>query len=195
MRRRTRPEYTYEQLKQLYSTPHDSSQWPDHRARADWTISLGATVAPMFGQVRTIADLSCGNAQIPLGIADKLNVPRHNVILGDFAACEDYDLYGPLETAIKKIPKVDLFVLSETLEHLDQPDIVLRMIRRQCDILLLTTPLNEQYDNPEHYWVWDDAGIRQMLTESTFVPRFYSSAMFQQYLNLGDYGYQLWVAN
>jgi hypothetical protein len=59
---------------------------------------------------------------------------------------------------------VDVFVLSETLEHVERPAELLAAIRKKARHLLLSTPLAEFDDrNPEHYWGWDKAGIRELL--------------------------------
>jgi hypothetical protein len=55
-------------------------------------------------------------------------------------------------------------VCSETLEHVEDPDAVLRAIRGRSWSLLLTTPHGEADDaNPEHYWGWHADDLDPML--------------------------------
>jgi len=179
MRKRLRGAYSDEDLKIVYSTPHVHSGWVDHRQRVRSTIAL----AGWFENVRSIADLSCGDG----AIIDALNVPTK--YKGDFAP--KYDIHGAMEETLLQIPHVDLLIMSETIEHLDDPDLVLRMAREKAKYLILSTPNGEDNDgNPQHYWGWDDKDIRAMLIEAGWLPVIYSSLEFAD-ANL-IYDYQLW---
>jgi SAM-dependent methyltransferase len=154
-RRRLRPAYTAEQLRQVYETPHDHRKWADHHLRVDSTIVLARWLSAMKG-VRTAADLSCGNGAILDAI------PAEKKYYGDFAP--GYDFTGPLEETLDQIPNVDLYICSETIEHLDDPDKVLAQIRQKAKMMVLSTPIGEDDDNnPEHYWGWDMAAVGEML--------------------------------
>lgn len=159
-RRRLRPAYTPDELARIYATPHDHTHWDDHKIRVGVTIEACRWVLRR-SEVRTGADLSCGDAAI-LGALD---VDR--VILGDYAP--GYEHTGPIEETIERIPPVDLFVCSETLEHVDQPDEVLTQIRKKTNWLVLSTPVDAFHDvNPEHYWAWDRQGVESMLAAAGF---------------------------
>lgn len=59
---------------------------------------------------------------------------------------------------------VDVYICSETLEHLEDPDAVLRKIRGKSGHLVLTTPDSEATnENPEHYWSWGTGDLESML--------------------------------
>ena len=61
-------------------------------------------------------------------------------------------------------PSVDLWILSETLEHLDDPELVLRLIRERAKALVLSTPVGADGDtNPEHLWSWSADDVAEML--------------------------------
>jgi hypothetical protein len=114
-----------------------------------------------------LADLSCGDS----ALVDALSANQHEPWRGDICDIEigGLDLLGPIEETIDQIPHVDLFILSETLEHLDDPAMVLRKIRAKADRLLMSTPIHsdDMLDaNPEHYWQWDYADLKAMLLES-----------------------------
>lgn len=159
MRKRLRPAYSPEELRRLYSAPHDYRRWPDHHLRVNVTIQ----VAKYLGVAARVADLSCGAGIIATSLG------AHEVILGDFAP--GYGIHGPLEETIDQIPKVDLFLCCETLEHLDDPDAALLKIREKAHALVLSTPEGETTDeNPEHYWGWDSNGVKKMLREAGFTP-------------------------
>lgn len=152
-RQRLRPAHTAEQLAAIYPQPHDHTRWRDHHVRVDATIALARGIE----NVHSIADLSCGDAAIAKAVAAEVT------ILGDYAP--GYDIQGPIEQTIINIPQVDLYICSESIEHLDDPDTVLKFIRSKARQLVLTTPVDNWGDaNVEHYWAWSRADVEQMLT-------------------------------
>lgn len=181
--RRLRPAYTDADLAEMYAQPHDHTTWHEHRHRVASTIAFGVMAAP---EVLTIADLSCGDAAIPNGIADQIPV---KLTLGDYAP--GYEHTGPLEQTIHDIDRVDLFICSETLEHLDDPRLALDLIRDKANLLLLSTPLDEADDsNPEHYWSWSKDDIAGLLELSGWEPSGYYAEL--HYPNC--HGFQIWLA-
>ena len=179
MRIRLRGAYSDEDLQKVYSMPHVHTGWPDHRQRVRSTIAL----AGWFENVQSVADLSCGDG----AIIDALDVPIK--YKGDYAP--KYEIHGAIEDTLLQIPRVDLLILSETLEHLDDPDLVLRMSRTKARYMVLTTPNGEDNDgNPQHYWGWDDKDIRAMLIGAGWNPVIYQSLEFADASLV--YDYQLW---
>lgn len=181
MRVRLRPAYEPGDLAKIYERPHQHSGWFDHKVRVETTIAI----AKHFTPVDSIADLSAGDAAIINALDSK------NKYIGDYAP--GYQYTGPIEATIKQIPKVDMFICSETLEHIDDPDAVLRDIRKKTKLLILTTPDNETSpNNPEHYWGWDTAAVGDMLRGAGFQPQVLNSLNFltDDYV----YNYQMWVA-
>ncbi|MBV9920287.1 MAG: hypothetical protein JOY78_05435 [Pseudonocardia sp.] len=181
--RRLRPAHTPDELTKLYATPHEHRGWDDHRVRvattAQWAHQL-------VGWVGTAADLSCGDG----AILKALDVDRQRYF-GDFAP--GWDFTGPIEQTITSLPNVDLFVCCETLEHLDDPSLVLKQIRARTDHLLLSTPIDAWQDtNPEHYWAWSRDGVEDLLTEVGFEVRAFMSLDFRPMPR--DYCYGVWVA-
>lgn len=158
MRVRLHPPHTEEYLRELYAVPHNHTRWEDHLVRVEKTIELAHALAP---DPRVIADLSCGDAAISQALAGMAS-EKPQVILGDYAP--GYEITGPIEETLTKVDHADLWIISETVEHLDDPDGVLAGIRYRSDALVLSTPLSE-FDpvNPEHYWGWDHDGVRDLL--------------------------------
>lgn len=179
MRIRLRPAYTESELAKIYATPHDHRRWIDHHLRVGVTIEFCGWFKSCG--VQTVADLSCGDA----AIARALDVEER--ILGDYAP--GYKWTGPIEETIHQIRNVDLFILSETLEHLDNPEQVLMEIRKKTRYLVLSTPEGETSNgNPEHYWGWDSTEVERLLVGAGFTPEIHTV------LNLREYGYdfQIW---
>lgn len=182
---RNRLAYTPEELAEVYTREYDHTRWPDHIARVEKTIEVGlAFIADLTGFL-WMADLSCGDAAIALGISESRDPAYTDLYLGDYVAGREFR--GPIENTLEYIPHVDLFILSETLEHVDDPEMVLHRIRRKSDRLLLTTPkMTCPDDNPEHYHSWDDEHIRGMLALTGWTPEIYE----ELYAGIG-YTYQI----
>jgi hypothetical protein len=176
-RQRLRPAHSPEELAEIYARPHDHTQWQDHVVRVEATIDLAQT----FEHVRSAADLSCGSGAV-LGALD---VPTK--YFGDFAS--GYRYTGPIEQTIEQIPSVDLFINTETLEHLDDPDDVLKRIRAKTTGLVLSTPVDAWDDeNREHYWAWSAADVEEMLAAADFEVCAYVELDFRSHGMVYDYG-------
>jgi len=159
MIKRLREKYSDEELSRIYSTPHQSWKDTDHNIRVERTIEF---IDKNFDSIKNAADLSAGDARIINSI--KIEGDKY---IGDFAP--GYDLTGPIEKTLLEIPKVDLFINSETLEHMDDPQDVLNRIREKTDHLVLSTPVGKFNDtNPEHYWAWDYEGVEELLNKAGF---------------------------
>lgn len=189
MRIRLRPAWSPGELADIYPAPHDAALYGyGHELRVDTTIALGVATVKV-NRLSSVADLSTGNAAIPKRIA--LNCGRHcTVTLGDFAA--GYEHRGPIEETLDRLTEpVDLFVLSETVEHLDDPDGTLTRIRSKAKHLLLSTPIGEtDLGNREHYWGWDQAGVADMLAAAGWDV----AAARRVDITLPDtYSYQIWA--
>lgn len=103
------------------------------------------------------ADLSCGDG----AIVDAVAAGRR--IHGDLAP--GWEVCGPIEQTLASLPAVDLYVCAETLEHVDDPDLILRLVRARSAVLVLSTPVGAWGDsNPEHLWAWDRSEVEGMLT-------------------------------
>ena len=183
-RRRLRPLQTPEELKRIYSQPHDHYRYGyGHYLRVEHTITLGKWAVKDF-KLNSGADLSCGNGAIlkalPLGLK----------VFGDFAP--GYQLTGAIEDTINEIHPVDLFICSETIEHLDDPELVLSKIRNRSRYLLLSTPIGEDdLGNPEHLWGWDTEAVEEILNATGFETVL---ARLELFTPGHGYDYQIWVA-
>lgn len=186
-RRRLREKYTDEQLSRIYRKPHNHRHWIDHRYRVEATIGLGKV---LFGEDSgRLVDLSCGDAAIAFGIARNMPLASTKMWLSDFAFHPDYNDHGPIEETLGRAPLADMFICSETIEHLDDPDTVLKMIRDRSKSLLLSTPLGEESThNPEHYWGWDEVEVGKMLLQAGWSTKFYNELHMPGY----EYTYQIW---
>lgn len=182
--KRLRPLPTDEQLAAMYATPHDHRIYGrGHHERVEATISLATQFIPEAERL-VVADLSCGNGDI----ARRITTGR--TILGDFAP--GYTYHGPLEETLHLLEPVDVYVCSETAEHLDDPQAVLALIRTKADRLVFSTPIECWDDaNGEHLWAWDREGVELMALQADWKPEAFTSVDSTAY---GEpYNYGVWV--
>jgi hypothetical protein len=178
MKIRLRPAHTAEELANIYSKPHNHLKFADHIIRVNKSIDM----LKAFDTYESIADLSAGNAAIINALkSDKKYI-------GDFA--DSYEFTGHIDDTIEKIPVVDLFICSETLEHLDDPEATLKKIRAKTKYLFVSTPCGESdANNIEHYWGWNNEDMKQMLIDAGFNPVEYFLLEFPG----GVYNFQMWI--
>lgn len=173
---RVRPAHSPEELARIYARPHDHWKHPDHWLRVEHTISLAKQLMWQSGETVgefTVADLACGDAAIPRALCP-------DPVLGDLAP--GYNFHGPIEETIELIGPVRLFVFCEIMEHLDDPDKVLRQIHQKTDALVLSTPIEEDPGDAheEHYWSWDMTDVRDMLHAAGWKEIIYGSDVLPQ---------------
>lgn len=196
----------------VYPQGYRHNVWPDHVERVAASVEL---IRRYAGQIRTAADLSCGDGAILRGLAGRL--PQlHHVYLGDLNGLSGQVTNltawrqlrraigvtafpsGILPSALEQLTEpVDLYVLSETLEHMPDPDDLLRQIRLHSRYLFLSTPIDEPEGsgNLEHYWGWGPDDIHDMLQAAGWHPLERQLLVPRSTLHLPDaYTYQLWMA-
>lgn len=153
-----------------YEVLRDNTRWSDHVARAHITAGIIAAIHP-----GSIIDPACGDASI-VRLAHTLSpIPR--VTLGDLsrqnvdnarhvlplagAWCED------AVTLMRKSREHHMAVLTEVLEHLEDPEELLKATREKATLLVASSPIMRpgQVDqNPEHLWMFDAVGYEALLT-------------------------------
>lgn len=184
MIKRLRDKHSDQLLKEIYPEPHRHSKWHDHISRVNITIEI-AKFFNKYNILDSIADLSCGDGHI---VTHLFPVTKY---LGDFAP--GYEFQGPIENTLDQIPKVDLYICCETLEHLDDPLSVLQKIREKSDKLILSTPVNNWNDgNIEHYWSWDREGVEELLKQAGFTVHLYNELDFRR-LGPAYYCFGIWA--
>jgi hypothetical protein len=169
VRVRLRPRYSPEDEAAIYAQTYDHTRWPEHVRRVAWTLDQlrEAVNTSIFTWA---VDIACGDGEI-LGSLDEI---RHREYI-DRTDGERVSIIGLAEDShalVQQYRPWDLVIMTEILEHLDNPDSVLTSWSRNTRWLLTTTPLGEtdpEY-NAEHYWGWDQQGFEQMLQESGWEP-------------------------
>lgn len=183
MRIRLHEKMSAEVFADIYSQPYDHTKWDEHRRRITWTTHRIHEFMATH-KIFSAADLSCGDGVI----LRSLNIPRKE--FGDVVHASHLTMTRPIEEAIKLIKPTDLLICTETLEHLDDPDTFMNHAAQVCRYGVFTTPLGETDPdkNFEHYWGWDEEGVRELLVRGMWTP-IYQDTLIDEY-----YTYQLWIA-
>lgn len=151
-----------DELERFYAAPHDIGGNADHLLRVAVTVDLIQALGPLS----SVADLSCGDG----AIVSQLDVPQR--YLGDLAF--GYPITGPITSTIEEIPYVNLMVCTETIEHLDDPDVALKVMRDKTVLLVLSTPVGCWHDgNAQHLWAWDREAVEAMAAAAGFTTKIY----------------------
>lgn len=181
------------------SLARHNSEFTDHVGR---TLATAAAIA--FTQPKTVCDPAVGDGSI-LDAAYALH-PFQRAYVSDLSEPNIERIHGktwPKQAAVKDITqaivdlpeKVDTLVLTEILEHLEDPDSVVAQARRKADVLIASSPVEEPdgISNPEHLWSFGRDGYQDMLREGGWIPFSYTEIGFP-----GDwrlyYTFQIWVA-
>lgn len=182
MRIQLRPFYADTELAKVYDHAYDHRRWPDHIERVAETVKVLDEFAAVVG-ARSIADLSCGDG----AIVNQSGHPWQRRVLGD------YTTTGPIEDTLRDLAPVDVFLCSETLEHVRDPDDLLDRIGDVAKHLVLTTPCGEtSNENPEHYWGWDVDDLHEMLMTAGWSTRSVQLFTPRSVLN---YTFQMWTCS
>lgn len=202
------PEEEQSLYARTYPDGYRHDVWPDHVERVEASVDM---IRKYYNQIVSVADLSCGDAAIVRGL---VGMKRFRLAyLGDLNGVREVpgEVWG--RVGVKVIPpgplpatvtagnldggQVDLYVCSETLEHMDDPDELLRRLTGAARYLFLSTPLLESPDsgNLEHYWSWGQDDIHQMLLDAGWSPLEYQrlTPLSTRHLEHA-YTYQLWMA-
>lgn len=187
-----------------YQVKRDNFVWSDHVLRVQMTAALIAWFRP-----DTIFDPACGDGTVvaaahrvrPISGAYLTDISKPNfyhvgTTMRPYLPEEMVCACKPIEEALGEDRYFDVVVLTEILEHVDDPVNILRMARERAAVVVASSPLytdDQSLDpNPEHLWQFDAVGYEEMLKEGgwdplTFVPISFSNPGF-------PYTFQLWGA-
>lgn len=181
-----------------YPEGYRHDRWPDHVERVAASVEM---ISRYANNIVTAADLSCGDGAILRGLPE-----LREIWMGDLSTVEPsmpgrpFHWYpgAALPDSLADLPEpVDLYVLSETIEHMDDPDELLRQIASCATYLFLSTPIEERADsgNVEHYWSWGQNDMHQMLQDAGWEPLEFQRLVPRSTVHMDHpYHYQLWMA-
>lgn len=179
-----------------YQVERNTQDSPFHTTRMDVTSGLVAWTKP-----RLALDPACGEGDILLnanrmrpfrGILNDVSQPNAEHVAS--LAPEGW-LVSHMDamSAIDSAGDVDVIVLTEFLEHVEDPVSILRHARDHATWLVASSPEMRpgQIDsNHEHLWMFDADGYIEILNESGW------KAVSKTFLSFGptcEYDFQIWV--
>lgn len=180
-----------------YQVARNNEQWQDHVARTLVTAALIAWQSP-----ESILDPACGDGSVVLKSMRSHQPGR--VLLTDISVpgisrLVDFSLPPQVTAKVGEITHVltteerfSLIVLTEILEHIPDPDMVLRLARLKAPLLIASSPEMRpgQVDyNPEHLWMFDGPGYNEMLHDAGWLPIQKTHLAFPGL----PYDFQIWV--
>lgn len=172
---------TDEEMKANYAHQYNHTAWPEHKIRVRETIRFISQLMTDKG-LTTAADMSCGDGAVMRGLTLDRGITGDISITG-------IDVVD----AVRAMEPVDLYICTETIEHVREPWTLLEEIAKKTRWIVLSTPLNEpaSVGNWEHYWSFTEHDISSLLVQSGFhVPERYIVIHGENW----TYAYQTWAA-
>lgn len=177
--------------------PH--REQPPHWDRMDAAADL-VTKAVRDFDVCSVVDLGAGDGGL-LGTvvkhcegflpADRFHgydLMEPNVMYGQITRGIDVRLGNFLT---EDIEWCHLTLITEVLEHLEDPHAAVRMIAEHSDYIVASSPVTETSEShtPEHAWCWDAEGYEALLAQGG-----YTDVLEIRMVENGDMGFQVWLA-
>lgn len=185
-----------------YQVTRRNETWRDHVLRTQITGSLISWLHP-----NTVIDPAAGDGSI-VQEAHAIN-PIDGALLGDISRPNFYLLGAEkrpnlppnlrvvcqtIEETLSDPYHFDLCVLTEILEHVEDPVDILRRARERADFLVASSPLwvSDQFldTNPEHLWMFDAEGYDEMLGEAGWSTIVFIPVHLKEFM----YDFQIWAA-
>lgn len=181
------------------------ANWRDHRWDSNWIERprlWASAVAVALGQPETVCDPACGDATVvmqahqlsPIKRAFLSDISPDTVknLVPDTLPFEAMTRVADLQVALGELGGVDAIVLTEILEHLEDPDAVLRLALTKARWLVASSPIvpdGNDHTN-QHLWAFDMEGYREMLEGAGWKPKtwFTANASGHPYAS----GFQVW---
>jgi hypothetical protein len=166
-----------------YQVQRSNFAWADHVLRVQLTGALISWFCP-----DTILDPACGDASIvmsanrarPIAAARLGDISKPNCDYVESMEAAQYlppqysVVCQPVEVTLAEDRFYDLIVLTEILEHVEDPVALLRLARAHAKVVVASSPLipdtGGMDDNPEHLWQFDAPGYSEMLKEAGWTP-------------------------
>jgi hypothetical protein len=164
---------------------------------------LASALAISLGNPKTICDPACGDGSAvlnahflsPISSAIFADISPNvlQTIMPQVLPFEATITVGDVFDTLTALDHVDCIVLTEILEHLADPDALLRLARTKTDWLVASSPIvpeGIEDHTDQHLWSFDMAGYREMLEEAGWNPTVWLTA------NCIDHpyasGFQVW---
>lgn len=178
---------TFEFHKNRERAPHLEQEW--HRPRLERAAYFVTEAAAQVGPEATVSDLGCGDGGLLSLIQQYPGVQQawgYDFAPANAAGWRErgvvayaLDVFG---ADVQKVRIGDIAVMTEVLEHLEDPHDVLRWVRSTARYLVCSSPWNENQNShcAEHAWAWDLEGYSSMIENAGWtIDRHEQVSLFQ----------------
>lgn len=195
---------------------YDRERWDyeanfrDHPWNSNWIERprlLTSAMAVALNQPDSICDPACGDGSVVLS-AHALR-PINRAVFGDISGNTirtilPRDLPFPevevrIQDAFKTLDEldwVDCIVLTEILEHIDNPDDLLMLAHNKARWLVASSPIvpeGVEDHTTQHIWSFDMDGYREMIEGAGWKPKVWMTANCEDHPYAS--GFQVWGAS
>lgn len=196
------PEGTYDVLR-------NNAEWPDHLVRDQ--VTLGIIKSLGLGASFSAVDPACGDGFLIRSLEDEdrlapdswwndISQKNYDAMLEktgwtdeDYGPQDIVDCLNTIEGRQGGVP-ADLVILTEILEHVEDPVKVLQAASSVATNIVASSPLTQkdQTDpNPEHLWMFDEAEYVALLRDGGWMPRHHVILRFDE--PHYPYIFQIWT--
>ena len=182
----------------------------DHPWNANWIERprlLTSAMAVALNQPDSICDPACGDGSVI--IQANLLRPIRRAIFGDISANTIRTIlprnlpFEEVEVRVQdafktlgELDYVDCIVLTEILEHIENPDELLALALEKSRWLVASSPIVPEGvadHTTQHLWSFDMAGYRKMIEDAGWKPRAWFTANCEDHPYAS--GFQVWGAS
>jgi 2-polyprenyl-3-methyl-5-hydroxy-6-metoxy-1,4-benzoquinol methylase len=167
---------------------------------------LASAVALTLGSPDSVCDPACGDGSVliqanllrPIAKATFGDISKNTLktILPKNLPFEDVTVFHQdAFVTLERLDQVDAIVLTEILEHIENPDDLLMLAHNKARWLVASSPIVREGvadHTMQHVWSFDMDGYREMLEGAGWKPKFWGTA------NCADHpyadGFQVWGA-
>lgn len=192
-------------------TQHERDSSNELTNQGRMLVTAGLVAWP---QPETVVDPAAGEGTVLLaahrihaftGIVGDISLPNYKRLV-ELAPAGWHVHNADIEQTIRRAGRCDMIVLSEILEHLEDPDAILRLAGEHAELLVASSPEMRPFqadNNLEHLWKFDGVGYREMLEAAGWHPYSKTHLTFRPrtkqeddtlMVEIGNYDFQIWLA-
>lgn len=156
---------TFEYHRDRARAPH--LEQSAHKYRMYWAKRL-----VMESKAKTVIDLGCGDGGLmSLLCAEGVEISGYDFAPANVSGWEERGVQGfaiDFVQCWEDIPRADLYMMTEVLEHLEEPEQAVRRVAVRGSMVVASSPWNETPNSIDacHNWAWDMIGYANLFNRA-----------------------------